>query len=94
MRGKENHCKKQHHFSYNRLLGRIKEYYHTQERFADELGIGSVSLSQRLGNKLEFTQDEILKACQLLNIAGEEIEDFFFSEVYVKASSNNNIAPF
>lgn len=94
MRGKVKQCRKKYHFSYNRLLGRIKEYYHTQEKFADELGIGRVSLSQRLGNKLEFTQDEILKACQLLNIDWEEIGEFFFSEVYVKASKHNNIAPF
>lgn len=80
--------KKRYKFNYNRLRGRIKEIYHTQEKFADALGVGRVSLSQRLSNKLEFTQDEILRACQLLNIDWDEMEEFFFSEDYVKASKH------
>lgn len=95
MMGKE--CmneKKRYKFNYNRLRGKIKECYDTQEKFADELGIGRVSLSQRLSNKLEFTQDEILRACQLLNIDWEELEDYFFSEVYVKTTKYKKSPPF
>ncbi|MBR3771347.1 MAG: DUF739 family protein [Clostridium sp.] len=80
--------KVRYQFNYNRLKGRIRERYQTQEKFADALGIGRVSLSQRLGNKLEFTQDEIFRACYLLDIDFSEAWDFFFSDVYVKAQWN------
>lgn len=65
-------------YNYNKLLGKIKELYGTQERFAKELGIGRVSLSQRLNNKLEFTQNEILLGCRLLDISKDDIPIYFF----------------
>ena len=65
-------------FNYSKLRGKIKEVYGTQDMFAEELGIGRVSLSQRLNNLLEFTQQEIFKACKLLGIPLEEISIYFF----------------
>lgn len=68
-------------YGYNKLLGKIKEVYGTQENFAKDLGIGRVSLSQRLNNRLEFTQNEILISCQLLKIPNYEIPNYFFQTV-------------
>ena len=65
-------------YKYNKLLGRIKEIYGTQEKFAEALGIGRVSLSQRLNNKLDFSQTEMLKSCQLLDIQTDKIAIYFF----------------
>lgn len=87
-------CKEKYQYNYNRLKGRIRERYHTQEKFADALGIGRVSLSQRLSNKLEFTQDEIYRACCLLEIDIAEAWDYFFSDVYVRANRKTDKAPF
>lgn len=63
---------------YRKLKGRIKEKYDTQDRFAKALGIGRVSLSQRLNNNLDFSQKEILRASELLEIPTEEIPAYFF----------------
>ena len=58
-------------WKYDKLRGKIKEVCGTQDVFAEKLGIGRVSLSQRLNNQLEFSQDEIFKSCEVLGI------DFF-----------------
>ena len=65
-------------FSYNKLLGKIKEIYGTQEEFAMALGIGRVSLSQRLNNKLDFSQSEVYRSCRLLGIPMDKISMYFF----------------
>lgn len=65
-------------WDYSKLRGRIKEICVTQDSFAKMLGIGRVSLSQRLNNQLEFSQDEIFKACSILNINVKEISEYFF----------------
>ena len=65
-------------FSYNKLLGKIKEIYGTQEEFAMALGIGRVSLSQRLNNKLDFSQSEVYRSCRLLGIPQDKISSYFF----------------
>lgn len=65
-------------FDYRKLRGRIKERFGTQDAFAAAMGIGRVSLSQRLNNSLGFSQREILRAAELLEIPTEEIPDYFF----------------
>ena len=66
-------------WNYNKLRGKIKEVCLTQDMFAEKLGIGRVSLSQRLNNQLEFSQDEIYKACDILGISPNEISTYFFT---------------
>lgn len=62
------------------LRGKIKEVCGTQDAFAEKLGIGRVSLSQRLNNQLEFTQEEIYKACDILGFKLAEISIYFFTK--------------
>lgn len=66
-------------FDYSKLRGRIKEIFGTQDNFADALNMGRVSLSQRLTGKLEFTQEEIMKSCELLKFDPSEIPSYFFT---------------
>lgn len=66
-------------FDYSKLRGRIKEVFGTQDNFADSLNMGRVSLSQRLTNKLEFSQSEIMKSCELLKFEPSEIPSYFFT---------------
>lgn len=66
-------------YDYSKLRGKIKEVFCTQDDFADQLGIGRVSLSKRLTNKLEFSQSEIKKACDLLDIPPDEVSKYFFT---------------
>ena len=65
-------------FEYSKLLGKIKEVCGTQEIFAKQLGIGRVSLSMRLNNKLDFSASEMNKACEILGIDTAEIPLYFF----------------
>jgi hypothetical protein len=67
-------------FNYAKLKGKIKEKYDRQDLFADELGISSVSLSAKLNNKVQFTQQEISKSCDLLDIAADEVHPYFFTQ--------------
>ena len=66
-------------WNYQKLRGKIREVCRTQNDFSEKLGIGRVSLSQRLNNQLEFTQEEIYKACDILSIPMEEIPEYFFT---------------
>ena len=68
-------------WNYAKLRGRIKEIFGTQEAFAKAIGISSVSLSQRLNNVLEFTQEEIFNSCEVLNIPFTDMMSYFFTKI-------------
>lgn len=65
-------------YDYSRLKGSIKEHYVTQENFAAVMGMTEGALSARLNNKTRFKQDEIVRACEFLNINPADIGDYFF----------------
>ena len=67
-------------FNYSKLKGKIKEKFVTQSAFAKELGISSVSLSAKLNNRVEFSQVEIDKCCELLEIPKGFIVMYFFTQ--------------
>lgn len=66
-------------FDYSALRGKIKEVYGTEFRFADALELSSNSLSAKLNNKTQWTQNEINAAVQLLAIDYSEISKYFFT---------------
>lgn len=66
-------------YDYSKLRGKIREVCGTQDKFSESLGVGRVSLSRRLNNQLEFSQDEILKACDILGINKEDLPAYFFT---------------
>ena len=66
-------------WDYKKSGGKIREVCGTQDVFAEKLGIGRVSLSQRLNNQLEFTQDEIFNSCDILGINPEDMQSYFFT---------------
>ncbi len=65
-------------FNYDKLRGRIIEKFGTQGKFARALQVSERTLSLKLNNKIFFSQDEIKKASELLNISLEEIQIYFF----------------
>lgn len=67
-------------FDYSKLLGKIKEVYRTQQRFAADLNMSRTSLSQRLNNKIEFTPKEIVKISKMLGIPSNEYCSHFFTK--------------
>jgi hypothetical protein len=65
-------------FDYSYLKSKIYEKYGSNENFATALGISNSSLSLRLNNKKDFSQSEILKIMELLNL--NSIEKVFFKK--------------
>lgn len=66
-------------FDYSKLIGRIKDTYKTQEKFADKLGISRASLNLRLNGKCDFSQKEIKKAAVLLGLTKKQTYEYFFT---------------
>ena len=66
-------------FDYSRLLGKIKEKCNTQDVFAKRMEISRTSLSKRLNNLIDFTSDEMIRACKILDISFTDIPLYFFT---------------
>ena len=66
-------------FKYNKLRGRIIEICGTQTKFAKEIGLTDQSLTAKLAGRIKFSQDEILKWCEVLNIEQNDIGVYFFT---------------
>lgn len=67
-------------FDYRKLRGRIREVCGTQEEFAKRMNLSTVSVSVKLNNKVEWTQQEINKATEVLNIPDSKVFTYFFTE--------------
>lgn len=68
-------------FDYHKLRGAIREKYQTQENFAREIGISCASLSAKLNNRVEFSQEEMNLAISALDISTGEIAAYFFTPI-------------
>jgi len=67
-------------YNYDKLKGRIKEYFGTQDDFARSINLSAVSVNMKLNNKTRWTQDEIMLSIDRLNIKREELVDIFFTK--------------
>lgn len=65
-------------YDYSTLRGLIRKNFKTQGDYADYIGISTVSLNQRLTNKLPFKQDEIAKSIEGFNLDASMIDEIFF----------------
>ena len=65
-------------YNYSKLQGRIVEIYGSQKAFAEELGLSERSLSLKLNNKVPWTQPEISKVQNILQIDDSELKAYFF----------------
>jgi len=79
-------------FDYCKLRGKIKEIFGTQDNLAESLGIGRVSLSQRLNNYIDFSASEIFRTCDLLHIPISEIPIYFFTTKVQKHEQHEKTA--
>lgn len=66
-------------YDYSKLNGKIREVYGTQAEFAKAMGIGQTSLSFKLNNKSEWSQDEMETAMDLLKIPRTSVRAYFFT---------------
>lgn len=65
--------------NYSMLRGRIKEKLKNEYVLAKELECSKATLSKKLNNGTDFTQDEIEKVCRILEIDRKEIPSYFFT---------------
>lgn len=66
-------------YDYSKLNGKIKEVYGTQAAFAEAMNMAQTSLSFKLNNKSEWSQDEMEKAMELLGIPRTSVRTYFFT---------------
>ena len=67
-------------FNYRKLRGRIREIFGTQEEFAKSMNLSTTSISAKLNNKIEWSQQEINRAAEVLNIPDNKVFTYFFTE--------------
>lgn len=67
-------------FDYSKLRGRIIEKYGSQSAFARAMGWSERTLSLKMNNLRAWTQKDIMKAADLLDIPENEIQDYFFKQ--------------
>lgn len=66
-------------YNYNKLRGAIRESFDNQAEFAKALGMGEATLSLKLNNKSEWTQEEMILAMRTLNKPLDQIGTYFFA---------------
>ena len=65
--------------SYNKLRGKIKEVFGSQDAFAAAMEMNRATLSAKLNDRTGWTIKEAETACQQLNIPLEEMHLYFFA---------------
>lgn len=65
---------------YRKLRGRIIEKYGTYGKFAEALGKTKQAVSRKLTGGVEFTREDIIKWCELLDIEIADIGLFFYAQ--------------
>lgn len=66
-------------YDYSKLRGKITENNLTLGEFAELIGISGTSLNERLFNRVQFKQDEMKKAKEILSLVNSD--EYFFSEL-------------
>lgn len=66
-------------YDYALLNGKISEVCGTQSAFSNAMGLSERSVSLKLNNKVDWRQEEILKAVSVLGINESDIQSYFFT---------------
>ena len=66
-------------FNYSKLKGRITEKCGTQRAFAGLLGITECTLTSKLNGYTYFTQSDIMRSIDLLDIDPGDVALYFFT---------------
>lgn len=76
-------------YNFNKLKGKIREVFGTQNEFADAMNMAPNTLSSKLNNSTDFSSNEISKAVELLNInSANEAWNIFFTKQVENNSTN------
>ena len=77
--------KRRYTYDYSRLKGKLREKAIVYRTFAEMLGLSESSVSERLNNNAQFTQEEIEQTLLLLGIPLREVEYYFFTHEVQKS---------
>ena len=66
-------------YDYSKLDGLITEKCKTRAAFAKQIGRSERSVSLKMNGKVEWSQNEITRACEVLGIKLDEISAYFFN---------------
>lgn len=66
-------------FDYKKLRARIIEKVGSNGEMAKLMGISDASFSRKMNNKVSFTSQDICKIVSILEIATEEIGEYFYT---------------
>lgn len=67
------------------LRGKIKEKLKNEYVLAKMMKCSKATISKKLNNETDFSQDEIERICQILDLDRKEISFYFFTPlVYLK----------
>ncbi|HCU8171322.1 TPA: DUF739 family protein [Staphylococcus aureus] len=64
-------------FDYNLLMDRMNEYRYSQNSLANAIPISRTSIKNKLKGKNLFTQWEIKRICELLDIPPNKVGQYF-----------------
>lgn len=65
-------------YNYQKLRGKIVEVYETQEAFAAAMSMSTRTMSLKMNSNIDWKQEEIQRACELLSIPVAKIPQYFF----------------
>lgn len=65
-------------FDYSKLLGRIKECFGEQDMFAKAMEMSERHVALKLQCLRDWTQDEMFRCCDVLQLPYTEIPNYFF----------------
>ena len=65
---------------YAKLRGLIRANYPTNAEFARAMGLSCSTISAKLCGKIEWREQEIVRACQLLGVPLSEAHLYFFAQ--------------
>ena len=67
-------------YDYSKLLSRILMVYGGIEKLPSVLDISPYSVANKLNNKCQFKQNEIMKLIKELGINDADVKSYFFTE--------------
>lgn len=75
-------------FDYVLLKERIEQKGYSISQLASTIPSSRTTLSEKLGNKKTFRQDDIKRICEILNIPKSKVGDYFFTPLVQKTVQN------
>lgn len=73
--------KRRYNYDYSKLRGRLREREVIYKTLGKVLGLSEGSVSERLNNNAQFSQEEIEKTMIFLEIPLNQVEQYFFTHL-------------